>query len=194
MGGRSSCVPCPSLCWEVRHWEGVGRTASPSRPRLSLPWASVTGHRDGGRGGPTQPSGSYPGRAPRSRLPWNRAGDLTGPPTLDSPCPLSPDPWRQSPRQPESSGSWGEGGLTPTAPLFSSSCSLFLLSFPPLPAGPLLRCPSPWPSPHVLRGSVLPSHFLHRWLFLGLCFPVWSLPCVCLSDFPFSCASWLWLP
>lgn len=48
--------------------------------------------RDGVRGGLTQPSGSYLGRAPRFCLPWNREGELTGLPTLDSPCPLSPDP------------------------------------------------------------------------------------------------------
>lgn len=46
--------------------------------------------RDGDRGGPTQPSGSYPGRGPGSWLFWNREGELTGPPMLDSPCPPQP--------------------------------------------------------------------------------------------------------
>ena len=74
--------------------------------------------------------------------------------------------------------------MTPTAPLFSFSCSLSLLSFSALPMGALLHCPSPVPSPHLLCWSLPLSHFLHCWLFSGpLSCPVWS-PCFCLSDFP----------
>lgn len=72
--------------------------------------------------------------------------------------------------------------MTPTAPLFSGSCSLSLLSSRPCPGGPS-AWPSPVPSAFSWAGLASFPTFSVAGSFPGpLSSPVWSPSC-CLSDF-----------
>lgn len=118
--------------------------------------------------------------------PWDGEEGLTGSlPLAAAPSPFSPDPWRQSPRQPQSSGRLGWEGIDSYCP-FVFLLLLFVSSFFPAPHpwGPHCTALSPSPVSPAPPFPLLPSLAL----FLGLCLPTWSLLCFCLSDFPFSYA------
>lgn len=102
------------------------------------------------------------------------------------PSPISPDPWRQSPRQPQSSGGWVRG-IDAHCP-FVFLLWFFVSSFlPPCPWGPsCTACLSP--SPRFCFSFLLPL-FLHCRLFSwAFVFPCWSL-CLDLSSLlPYGCS------
>lgn len=118
---------------------------------------------------------------------------MAGPPAQPPPFPLSPDPWRQSPRQPQSPGGWGEGDQL-LLPFVSLSLALVSSSFPRLPLGAFLHCLLCGPLP-ISSVTLLLPHFPLLALFLGLLSsPVWSL-CFCLQFPPllvpdFSVLAW----
>lgn len=154
-GGWSSAILCPSLCWEAvggLEGEGLFLLPPPVHPRCP---------RDVGRGGPTQPSHSYPCRAPDSLRIEGEAS--AGPPAQPHPFPSALTLGGSHHGNPKVRGGWGEGDQLLLPFVFPL---LFFVSFFPASAlgGPSALSP-PWSSPHLLCDSLLLSHFLHCWLF-----------------------------
>lgn len=158
-GGRgwSSAILCP-LCWEaVGGLEGKGLSLLPPpvHPRCL---------RDVGRGGPTQPSHSYPCRAPDLGSPRIEGEALAGPPAQPHPFPSALTLGGSHHGNPKVRGGWGAGDqlLLP----FVFPLLFFVSSFFPVSAlgGPSALSP-PWSSPRLLCDFLLLSHFLHCWLF-----------------------------